>query len=165
MQSLFWLSENEAVWVWLKKYDQTLPDSRYLEVSSMFSHFKNFHVRIFFCAFLTQVNDVRWWGWAIFQRPVHSKLRTSVETTLFTWRPRGILSYASSFKSLKILHLFPIDVVVFFNLESIFLLEGQLSKLIQIWWHFAWAFSWERRLIIYIDSPASQGARFSFLYW
>ena len=103
--------------------------------------------------------------WAIFQRPAHPKLRISVETTLFTWRPRGTVSYACSFKSLKILHLFPIDVLLFFNLESIFLLEGQLSKLIQIWWHFAWAFSWERRSITYIDSPASQGACFSFLHW
>ena len=51
MQSLFWLSENEAVCVWIKEYDQTLQDSRYLEVPPLFSHFKNFHVRIFFAHF------------------------------------------------------------------------------------------------------------------
>ena len=55
------LSEKEVIRLGLRRCDQALLDSRYLGQYSSIWRFKKNHVRIFFCEFLLQVNDVRSW--------------------------------------------------------------------------------------------------------
>jgi hypothetical protein len=57
----FCLSEKEVLRLWLWRCNQSLPSSRYLGQSSLIWCSKRIHVRIFFCEFKSQINDVRWW--------------------------------------------------------------------------------------------------------
>jgi hypothetical protein len=55
------LSEKEVMRLGLRRCDQALWDSRYLGHYPSIWRFKKNHVRIFFCDFFSQVNDVRSW--------------------------------------------------------------------------------------------------------
>ena len=109
--------ENALVWVWLSKFCQALQDSRYLGVAWSQSCFKNFYVRIFFCAFLWQLYGSSEARPAFLRRAVHPKQCMNVEGKLFAKRPKGMLASGTSFRPPCFLKLFPILKIVILNIK------------------------------------------------